>query len=39
MDVHDKRDGEDLYRVLTEELIPLFTSAIRTACRAAGSAA
>jgi starch phosphorylase len=24
MDVHDKRDGEDLYRVLTEELIPLF---------------
>jgi starch phosphorylase len=24
MDVHDQRDGEDLYRVLTEELIPLF---------------
>ena len=24
MDVHDSRDGEDLYRVLHEELIPLF---------------
>jgi starch phosphorylase len=24
MDVHDSRDGEDLYRVLTEELIPLY---------------
>jgi starch phosphorylase len=24
MDVHDRRDGEDLYRVLREELIPLF---------------
>ena len=24
MDVHDSRDGEDLYRVLREELIPLF---------------
>jgi starch phosphorylase len=24
MDVHDSRDGEDLYRVLYEELIPLF---------------
>jgi starch phosphorylase len=24
MDVHDKRDGEDLYRVLHDELIPLF---------------
>ncbi|HET6144344.1 MAG TPA: alpha-glucan family phosphorylase [Candidatus Acidoferrales bacterium] len=24
MDVHDKRDGENLYRVLREEVIPLF---------------
>jgi starch phosphorylase len=24
MDVHDSRDGEDLYRVLRDELIPLF---------------
>jgi starch phosphorylase len=24
MDVHDSRDGEDLYRVLKDELIPLF---------------
>ena len=24
MDVHDKRDGEDLYRVLQEEVIPLY---------------
>jgi len=24
MDVHDGRDGEDLYRVLSEELIPLY---------------
>ncbi len=24
MDVHDQRDGEDLYRVLHDELIPLF---------------
>jgi starch phosphorylase len=24
MDVHDKRDGENLYRVLREEIIPLF---------------
>jgi starch phosphorylase len=24
LDVHDSRDGEDLYRVLNEELIPLF---------------
>src|SRR5271154_2184729 len=24
MDVHDNRDGEDLYRVLREELIPLY---------------
>jgi starch phosphorylase len=24
MDVHDSRDGEDLYRVLNDELIPLF---------------
>jgi starch phosphorylase len=24
MDVHDKRDGEDLYRVLREEVIPLY---------------
>ena len=24
MDVHDRRDGEDLYRVLRDELIPLF---------------
>ena len=24
MDVHDSRDGEDLYRVLREEVIPLF---------------
>ena len=24
MDVHDSRDGEDLYRVLREELIPLY---------------
>jgi starch phosphorylase len=24
MDVHDTRDGEDLYRVLTQELIPLY---------------
>jgi glycogen phosphorylase len=24
MDVHDRRDGEDLYRVLREEVIPLF---------------
>jgi starch phosphorylase len=24
MDVHDTRDGEDLYRVLTEEVIPLY---------------
>ena len=24
MDVHDKRDGDDLYRVLRDELIPLF---------------
>jgi starch phosphorylase len=24
MDVHDKRDGEDLYRVLRDEVIPLF---------------
>ena len=24
MDVHDSRDGEDLYRVLSAELIPLF---------------
>jgi starch phosphorylase len=24
MDVHDSRDGEDLYRVLSDELIPLF---------------
>ncbi|HWB32424.1 MAG TPA: alpha-glucan family phosphorylase [Acidobacteriaceae bacterium] len=24
MDVHDERDGEDLYRVLRDELIPLF---------------
>src|SRR5277367_1281578 len=24
MDVHDSRDGEDLYRVLDEELIPLY---------------
>jgi starch phosphorylase len=24
MDVHDTRDGEDLYRVLREEVIPLF---------------
>ncbi len=27
MDVHDKRDGEDLYRVLRDEVIPLFYSA------------
>jgi glycogen phosphorylase len=26
MDVHDKRDGEDLYRVLRDEVIPLFYS-------------
>ena len=26
MDVHDSRDGEDLYRVLRDELIPLFYS-------------
>jgi starch phosphorylase len=26
MDVHDARDGEDLYRVLREEVIPLFYS-------------
>jgi hypothetical protein len=24
MDVHDRRDGEDLYRVLREEVIPLY---------------
>ncbi|HEY1336216.1 MAG TPA: alpha-glucan family phosphorylase, partial [Bryobacteraceae bacterium] len=24
MDVHDSRDGDDLYRVLTEEVIPLY---------------
>jgi starch phosphorylase len=24
MDVHDKRDGDDLYRVLREEVIPLY---------------
>jgi starch phosphorylase len=24
MDVHDRRDGDDLYRVLTEEVIPLY---------------
>ena len=24
MDVHDSRDGEDLYRVLREEVIPLY---------------
>ena len=27
MDVHDSRDGEDLYRVLREEVIPLLLSA------------
>ncbi len=26
MDVHDRRDGEDLYRVLRDELIPLYYS-------------
>ena len=31
MDVHDTRDGEDLYRVLREEAM--------TACPAAGSSA
>ena len=40
MDVHDTRDGEDLYRVLREEVIPLYLSArSETACRAAGSSA
>jgi glycogen phosphorylase len=24
MDVHDQRDGEDLYRVLRDEVIPLY---------------
>ena len=24
MDVHDSRDGEDLYRVLRDEVIPLY---------------
>jgi alpha-glucan phosphorylase-like protein len=39
MDVHDSRDGEDLYRVLRDEVIPLYYSATATACRAAGSSA
>jgi glucan phosphorylase len=39
MDVHDSRDGEDLYRVLHDEVIPLYYSAIATDCRGDGSSA
>ena len=39
MSIHDNRDGEDLYRVLREEVIPLYYSAIATACLEAGSSA
>jgi glycogen phosphorylase len=39
MDVHDSRDGEDLYRVLRDEVIPLYYQRDRDGCRAAGSSA
>ncbi len=40
MDVHDTRDGEDLYRVLQRGSDPAVTiSATATVCRAAGSSA
>ncbi len=39
MRAHDLRDAEDLYRVLRDEVIPLYYERDATACRAAGSSA
>jgi len=39
MNIHDTRDGEDLMRVLRDEVIPLYYSATVTAFHAVGSSA
>ncbi len=38
-DVHDRIDGESLYRVLKEQVIPLYYQRDLTACRSPGSPA